>query len=159
MGLAVSRGTSHVTAKHHCKHFSGCYKNALCKNTVTHSVLHIRLERNGFLRNQRTALYSWNSEAHRTYLEIRHSTIGHINEDFKKITIHTDTQMITNAALKRCAQIMCGLSGMISSLHINVQPPELEINPPKMVCGCLWGGVIKTTVISSLIRYGLAVRR
>ena len=103
MGLAVSRGTSHVTAKHHCKHFNGCYKNALFKATGTHSMLYIRLERSGFVRNQRTALYSWHSEALRTYLEIRRSTRGHIKEDFKKITIHTDTQMITKAALRCCA--------------------------------------------------------
>ena len=34
-------------------------------------------------------------------------------------------------------------SAMISSLHNSIHPPDMEINPPKMACGCLGGRVIK----------------
>ena len=34
-------------------------------------------------------------------------------------------------------------SAMTGSLHDSIHPPEMEINPPRMACGCPCGGVIK----------------
>ena len=33
----------------------------------------------------------------------------------------------------------------LSSLYTSIHPPEVEINPLKMACGCPWGGVIKNS--------------
>ena len=37
-------------------------------------------------------------------------------------------------------------SAMRNLLHNSVHPPEMEINPLKMVCSCPCGGVRKTTM-------------
>ena len=33
---------------------------------------------------------------------------------------------------------------MIRSLHKSIHPPEMEIDPPKMACGCPCGRVVRT---------------
>ena len=44
-----------------------------------------------------------------------------------------------------CCIVMWGLSSCshVSSFHESIHTPEMEINPPKNVCGCLCGQVIK----------------
>ena len=44
-----------------------------------------------------------------------------------------------------CCIVMWGLSSCshVSSFHESIYAPEMEINPPKNVCGCLCGRVIK----------------
>ena len=43
-------------------------------------------------------------------------------------------------------------SDMIKSLHISIHHPEMEINPPKMACGCPCAGVIIITIIIKKIK-------
>ena len=50
----------------------------------------------------------------------------------------------------RCI-VMWGLSSaMLSCYHNSSHPPEMEMNPPKMACGCPCGEVIKKKVTHSI---------
>ena len=72
---AVSCGTSHVTTKQCCNHFTSVdNQNALCKATVTHSESITTIA-----QTQRMALYICHCEALRAHLEMRRWTSVHIN--------------------------------------------------------------------------------
>ena len=48
--------------------------------------------------------------------------------------------------------LMWGLSSpMIGSLHNNIRPPEMELNPLKTACGCQCGGVIKYSLFAMYV--------
>ena len=50
--------------------------------------------------------------------------------------------------------VMWGLSSaMISCLNNGMHPPEVDINPLKMMCGCPCGGVITDSHTSNLLPY------
>ena len=57
-------------------------------------------------------------------------------------------------ATLKCSYELHGYVGtvfaMTSSLHNSIHPPVMEINPPKMACGCPWGGVLKTKKLQTL---------
>ena len=58
----------------------------------------------------------------------------------------TDTSKNTKAALKCCYALQSHVGTVLShdsSLYSSMHPPEREINPPKMACGCPCGGVIE----------------